>query len=165
MTTLTQPLHSSVPGMIYPTQSSMLAGTPRDSAIVAQQESASRQALAGNLLSGGKMFRKKQKGGANTVIVPQFQMLYSPQGGVGQNPNNLIQNGSVISTQGSANSAYDKYATVTGGYKIKRGGNPDWNWGCYSGGKSMKRGRRTRNKKRTFRRRATKSKNRRSRRH
>jgi hypothetical protein len=106
---------------------------------------------------------KIRKGGA--VVVPQFLMNYQPTGGPGQTPNDLITNLSQTSTQATANSVYDNQVygvgypastntTQNGGKRrvrksknskktkktrksrtYKKGGNPNWKWGCYSGGK------------------------------
>lgn len=62
------------------------------------------------------MYRERRGGagaGADTtatVQVPQFTMQYTPTGGPGQTPNDLIKQNSQISTQSAANSVYDKYA-------------------------------------------------------
>lgn len=49
-------------------------------------------------------------GATDTVQVPQFTMQYAPTGGPGQTPNDLIKQNSQISTQSTANAAYDKFA-------------------------------------------------------
>jgi hypothetical protein len=134
--------NNSVPGMIYPTQKGMLAGNPRDSAIQNMYSNQQNAALASKLLSGGK-----RRYGGGQIVVPQYQMLYEPQGGPGTNPNNQIQNNSLTSTQMAANSALDSGATKMGGYRrnfsrrrlSRKGGNPDWVWGCLSGGKKRTR--------------------------
>ena len=113
--------------------------------------------------TGGKRRRnRKSRGGA--VTVPQFNMSYKPTGGPGQTPNDVIKNISQTSTQGKANSVFDnevygegypKSQAMKGGKRKTRkqrsrksktrkmktrktrrnkGGNPDWKWGCYSGG-------------------------------
>ena len=104
--------------------------------------------------------KSKSRGGA--VTVPQFQMTYKPIGGPGQTPNDVVKNISQTSTQGYANSVYDnevygdgypKSQAMKGGKRKTRktqskktktrksrrtrrnkGGNPNWKWGCYSGG-------------------------------
>jgi hypothetical protein len=135
--------NNSVPGMMYPTQKGMPAGNPRDSAIQNMNSNQQNAALASKLLSGGKgirVSRKKRYGG--TIAVPQYQMLYESQGGPGTNPNNQIQGSAQTSTQMAANSALDSGATKMGGYRRRRsrkGGNPDWVWGCLSGGKKRTR--------------------------
>ena len=65
-------------------------------------------------------------------------MQYSPSGAGGQDPNSIIKQNAQVSVQGTENAKYDNLARV-GGSKKKRGGNSDWNWGCYSGGKKSKR--------------------------
>jgi hypothetical protein len=149
-----------VPGMMFPTQQSMLAGDPRSSAIAAQNSRSASQSAANKAMAGGKYRNRnrnrKYKGGADTLVVPQFTMSYSPTGGPGSNPNDQVKSSSQTSTQMSANSVYDNDATKMGGTrrhkskksgnkskksgnKSKRGGNPDWDWGCSSGGKRSKK--------------------------
>lgn len=134
--------NQTVPGMIYPTQKGYLpgAGNPRDSAI--QQMSASNNKLAGlGSTVGG--YRRRGRGGA-PIPVPQVQTMYTPQGGPGTDPNSQIASNMSTSTQGNANAVYDKQALTTGGSKKSRkGGNPNWHWGCYSGGKKTRRNKRT----------------------
>ena len=155
--------NSSVPGMMTPTQKGMLAGTPRDSAMQSMNNNAELQTQANKNLSGGRHRKSRYRGGDGngTIEVPQYQMLYEPQGGNGTNPNNQIQGNSQTSTQMAANAALDAGATKIGGSRRKRsrrGGNPDWVWGCMSGGKK----RRTR---KTSRKNKKSRKNKRSRKH
>ncbi len=162
----------SIPGLIYPTSKGMLAGNPRDSAIANMNNSAAIQAQANNAV-GGRRRRLKRIGGGN-IAVPQFQMLYEPQGGPGTNPNNQIQANAAIATQGAANASLDSGAYKKGGRRRSKklnsrklnsrklnsrklkGGNPDWNWGCMSGGRkcSTRRRRSKSNKKRATKRRS-----------
>ena len=131
---------NSVPGMMFPTQKAMIGSTPADSARLAAVNKSASQAQANKLMAGGKLRKRRHIGGA--VVVPQYQMLYEPQGGTGTNPNNQIQAGAQTSTQMAANSVYDNAATKTGGSKRSRnrkGGNPNWLWGCMSGGKKCTR--------------------------
>ena len=126
-------------GMTYPTVQAPLAGNPNASAMTAMSNRNASQASLSSAVTGGT----KKKGGATTV--PQFTMSYKTTGGVGQDPNAVITQNAGISTQGAANSKYDALAQQ-GGNRCKKGGNPDWLWGCSSGGKK----RRTRtNKRRT----------------
>lgn len=99
--------NAQVPGMIYPTQIGMLAGNPRDSAIQQMNNTNMTQSNL-NAAVGGK-----KRGGA--VVIPQFQMQYTPQGGQGQTPNSIIQQNLQNGTQGVANSQYDMLATQQGG--------------------------------------------------
>ena len=139
--------NNNIPGMLYPTQRGMLAGNPRDSAIL-QGNINTQKLVALNAIGGKKHFRR---GGAanNNIVIPQFSMQYTPQGGFGQDPNSIIRQNAAISTQGAANSVYDKYATQKGGVYMNMNTNK-YEWGCYSGGKKSKRKtkkRRTSNKK------------------
>jgi hypothetical protein len=158
----------SIPGLIYPTSKGMLAGNPRDSAIANMNNASAIQAQANNAVGG----RRRRVGGGN-IPVPQFQMLYEPQGGPGTNPNNQIQTNAAISTQGAANAALDSGAFKKGGRRRRskklnsrklnsrklnsrklKGGNPDWNWGCMSGGRKRRSCRRKRSNKRASRKRS-----------
>lgn len=127
---------NAVPGMVYPTQKGMLSGNPRDSAMQQMTNTNIKQASLSNAV-GGKRKSKRGKYGGDGIAVPQYQMLYTPQGGPSTNPNTQIQQNSQTSTQAAANSVYDNEATKMGGYKKKlsrKGGNTDWKWGCLSGG-------------------------------
>ena len=134
--------NNTVPGMMVPTQKGMSSGNPRDSAMQSMNSNAQLQAKANNALAGGRNRKRKSYGGANDIAVPQYQMLYESQGGPGTNPNNQIQGNSQTSTQLAANAALDSGATKMGGSRRRRsrkGGNPDWLWGCMSGGKKRTR--------------------------
>jgi hypothetical protein len=155
--------NSSTPGgLLMPTTKAMPAGNPRDSAIATMNQSNSIQASANKALAGGK---RSKSGGA--IAVPQFQMSYTPTSGNGTDPNAQIQANSQISTQAYADRQFDAAATIKKGgtkpqlkSKKRNGGNPDWTWGCFSGGLKRSRGRRTykkANKSRTYKK-ANKSK-------
>jgi hypothetical protein len=139
--------NNSVPGMVYPTQKGMVGSNPADSARLAAVNKSQSQAQANALMAGGKMRKRRHQGGA--VVVPQYQMLYDPQGGNGTNPNNQIQGNAQTSTQMAANSVYDQQATQAGGSKRRKGGNPNWLWGCMSGGKKKTRKSNRKHSKRT----------------
>lgn len=114
--------NSTVPGMIYPTQKAMIGSNPSDSARLTALNKSASQAQANQLMAGGKMTNKNKKGwrGGNSVVVPQYQMLYQPQGGVGTNPNDQIQGNAQTSTQSAANRVYDAQATKMGGRRHRR---------------------------------------------
>ena len=154
----------SIPGMMYPTMKGMPAGNPRDAAITNMNNAAAIQAQANNAV-GGRKRRRSRKGGASAITVPQFNMSYEPQGGPGTNPNDQIASNAQVGTQGAANSALDAGAFKNGGSKrsgskrsgskrsgskrsgskrSRKGGNPDWVWGCSSGGKRSRRSNRKR---------------------
>jgi len=138
--------NQTVPGMVYPTQKGYQpgAGNPRDSAM---QQMAATNAKQANLNAAVGGSRRKRGGGS--VVVPQVPTLYTPTGGPGSDPNSQITGNMKTSTQGTANAAFDKDATSKGGSrrkgkgKGKNGGNPNWLWGCYSGGKKSRRSRKT----------------------
>ena len=144
--------------VIYPTIKGPLAGTPRDSAMENMKQNAQLQAQASSALSGGRHRKRKSYGGGDTLLAPQANLLYPEINGHGTGVNSQMQGNAQTSTQMAANSALDK----VGGSKrrgsskrrSRKGGNPDWLWGCMSGGKkrSRKAGRkRTTNKSRKSR--------------
>ena len=146
----------STKGLIYPQETPMLAGNPKDSAIAANNQAAGRQTELIKATSGGNRRRyihKRNKYGGATggVTVPQYQMQYKPTGAGGQDPNSTIKDLSKTSTQGAADEQFDSLATKKGGSKKKRGGN--LNWGCYSGGRKKSRSRSYRRK--TYKKRRT----------
>jgi hypothetical protein len=147
---------STPAGLMLPTAKSYApgAGNPRDSALVSQQQTNESQNNL-NKTVGGKR-KNRYRGGANDeVAVPQFQMQYTPQGGPGTNPNDQIADISSTSMQTTTWKANDNLATKMGGSKKKRrGGNSNWNWGCYSGGKKkrLSKKRKSKTKKRSKRR-------------
>lgn len=147
---------SNIPnGLMLPTSISYVpgAGNPRDSALLSQQQMNQSQNNLNKTVGGKKKRRFRGGNNTNTVAVPQFQMQYTPQGGPGTNPNDQIANMSSTSMQSSAWKADDNLATKMGGTRRKkRGGNSNWNWGCYSGGKKNK-SRRKRRKTRRYSRR------------
>jgi hypothetical protein len=176
---------AAIPGMIYPTTKGMLAGTPRASAI--EQGNLTTQKLVALNKIGGKLkYRKYSKNGrrggavaattaqsSTPITVPQFNLQYTSQNALNQDPNSIIKLNAVNGTQGAANAVYDKYATVmptstptatpssstttqTGGVYINPNTN-QYQWGCYSGGKTKKR-RRMNKKKGTNVRKRSKSK-------
>ncbi len=140
---------SSPPGIIPITQTSFANGTgnARDSAAQSQADMNSRQQMINQAGKGRKRRHTKKGGTNNQVAVPQFQMQYTPTGGPGTNPNDQITSASSTGMQSAAWSANDSLATQNGGRRrYRKGGNSDWNWGCYSGGKSRKK--RTKHSKR-----------------
>lgn len=146
--------NSNVPGLKLPTQKAMLAGNPRDSAIQANNNANQK---SGSLSAAVGGTRRRKGGASGTIPAPQFQMQYTDQSGPGGTANDQAQQNAQISTQQSANSTFDASATTKGGRhrrRSRKGGNPDWKWGCYSGGKKKsKRRRRTSRKRKTRRRR------------
>lgn len=150
----------STPGVMYPTSKAMLAGNPRDAAIAQLKGSNQNQLAANASMAGGKMKRKHRGGAAaanGTITVPITRTLYTPQGGHGTNPSDQMVGNAKTSTQMTANQIYDNEATQKGGSKRRKGGNPNWLWGCMSGGKKKKKTRkqtkRLRKNKQTRRRR------------
>ena len=148
----------STKGMIYPQEKPMLAGNPKDSAMAAGNQAAINQTNLIKATSGGNRNRNRNKkskqnkfgGASGEVVVPQYQMQYTPTGAGGQNPNDIIKQNAGVSVQGAENAKYDNLAKV-GGSKKRRGGS--LKWGCYSGGRKK-----TKNKiykKKTYKKRRT----------
>jgi hypothetical protein len=126
------PNNNQVPGITYPTIQSTGAGSPKDAAIANNNAMVFRQSQANRMTAGR---RRRKKGGAITVGVPPLS--YTPTGGPGQDPTSIIQKNAQYGAQGSVNATFDKNA-LKGGRRKRKGGNPDWNWGCSSGGKRKK---------------------------
>lgn len=135
----------SYPGLTPITQQSFVNGAtnPRTDAIQRQVDMNQKQTLINQAGQGRGSRRRKYRGGANgngQVTVPQFQMQYTPTGGPGTNPNDQVAAGAKNGMQANADSVYDMQATIMGGRRrYRKGGNPDWIWGCYSGGRSRRR--------------------------
>ena len=132
--------NSNLPAGYMPiTTSSFQPGTgnPRDSAAAIGASSSIKLAQLGAAVGGRRM--KRYRGG-DSIPAPQFQMQYTPTGGPGTNPNNQIANLTSNSMQSNAWSVNDSAATKFGGRRrYRKGGNPDWIWGCISGGKKSRR--------------------------
>jgi hypothetical protein len=147
----------STKGMIYPQEKPMLAGNPKDSAMAAGNQAAINQTNLIKATSGGNRHKNKKSkygGATGEVVVPQYQMQYTPTGAGGQNPNDIIKQNAGVSVQGAENAKYDNLARV-GGSRKKRGGN--LNWGCYSGGRKKSRSRKSKSyKRKTHKKRRTK---------
>jgi hypothetical protein len=112
------------PNILYPTQKTLIAGTPSESAYKQMQMSNDKQNTLNNSFKGGK--QKKNKGGGYEA--PQFVIPYNI---TGTNPNSVIAGNTQLAVQGSENAKYDFLGS-------QMGGNSNWNWGCYSGGKHKK---------------------------
>ena len=106
---------ANTPGLNLPTYKAMIGPTPRDSAIIAQND-ANTKLNDLTKIGGRKTHRRNKNRRGGAVVIPQMQTLYTPQGGPGQNPNDIIKQNSHTSTQGTANAVYDKYANQMGGY-------------------------------------------------
>jgi len=143
------------PGLMQPTSAALPpgAGNPRDAAIISQQNMNNKQLLANQIASGGRR-RRRFGGGSDDVAIPQFQMQYTPTGGPGSAPNEQL--GPLLSTsmQSASWASQDGQATSMGGSRRrhKKGGNSDWKWGCYSGGKRRTKSRNTKKRNRKSRR-------------
>jgi len=130
-------------GLLQPTVASLPPGaiSAGNAAYMNQVNMNSRQAAL-NRTVGGK--KRMLKGGADSnaalVNVPQFPNGNSSVSGPGTSPNNQIAQLSSTSMQARSWSKYDSAATQMGGSKkYRKGGNSNWNWGCYSGGRSKRK--------------------------
>jgi hypothetical protein len=142
---------AKIPGMIYPTQQGMLAGSPRDSAIASMNLTNSKLSELQSV-GGRRRYMKnirKRGGSSGKIIVPQFNMLYTSAGGPGQTPNDIIKQNVVIGTQGAENAQFDKLALVKGGGVYMNPNTNQYQWGCYSGGKKSKKSRKSNKSKKS----------------
>ena len=124
-------------GITCPVVSSMPGQTPGQSASINFQNNAAQTSALANIASGGGRKRHLLHGGQ--LVVPKLTTTYTPPGPV--TPNSTFKAGAIISSQANANAQYDSLA-LTGGKRRKsnkKGGNPNWVWGCYSGGMKMTR--------------------------
>lgn len=125
---------NSVPGLILPKVQAPLAGSPGASAMAARNNQAQQQSALANAVGGRR--RRRVKIGANkiggAITVPQMP-------GDTSGANAVIAQNARHSTQGAANAQYDTAAMKKGGTRRKKGGNPNWLWGCFSGGRSKRR--------------------------
>ena len=133
-------------GIMNPTIIGQPAGNPRLSAIANRDAANSFQNSANKAMAGGKYMAgrkyKRLRGGATSGIpVAQFNLPYKEQNGPGTGLNSQTTDMNRINTQGAAFAVDDSLAAVKKGGFRKRssssmaGGNPNWSWGCYSGGK------------------------------
>jgi len=111
------------PNILYPTQKAPIAGDPSKSAYEQMNLNSNSQNKLNNSFKGGKYKKNKGKGGGYEA--PQMVMPYNTGG---TNPNDLIVGNTQLSVQGAENAKNDNLA-------LQKGGNPNWHWGCYSGGK------------------------------
>lgn len=150
---------NSPPGLIQPTVVSLPVGAsgPYDAAKAITDAAASKlqrinDTASGNMSAGSR--RRRYRGGNNSqVTVPVIKPIYTQQNGPGMDTISQQAQGQSISMQSTAWKVNDNQATKMGGsIRRKRGGNPDWVWGCYSGGRRRTCRRKTRkHKKRTRR--------------
>ena len=129
--------------VMNPTTIGPMGANPRDSAMVARNSANEFQNSANKAMSGGKY--KRLRGGASTDIpVAQLSLPYKEQSGPGTGINAQTVDLNKTNTQGAAFAVDDSLGAVKkGGFRKKSrrrkiGGNPDWSWGCYSGGKNRK---------------------------
>ena len=135
--------NSNVPGLLQPTVQAPLAGSPGASAMAARINQQQQQQALANAV-GGRRRSLHKRGGA--ITVPQMPGDTSGANAVAtQNAQNSVQ--------AAANAQYDAAAMKKGGARQKKGGNPNWSWGCSSGGKRKTKRRTT--KRRTTKRRKT----------
>lgn len=126
------------PGVTCPTVNSMPGQTTGQSAYINFQQAQQQKAALGAV--GGSR-TKRFRGGQNAapVVIPQLAMPYPVIGTV--SPNSTLKTGAIVSSQANANAQYDSLALTGGRHKKshKKGGNPNWFWGCHSGGRKTRR--------------------------
>lgn len=143
---------SNIPGLMKPTTISYPAGANSPATAAKAINDANNQKLQNiNQMAAGSR-RRRYKGGDNSqVAVPVIKPIYPQQNGPGTDTTSQQANISKYSMQSSSWAANDNQAAKMGG--SKKGGNPNWSWPCYSGGRRRRTNRRKsrRNKKRTRR--------------
>ena len=115
-------------------------GSPAQAAFNDRHQQNISQANANAAVGGNKT----KKGGA--ITVPTVQPMYKEVSGPGGTVTDTQVNTASSSANSTAQAKYD--SQLGGGKRGKKGGNPNWLWGCYSGGKRRK----TRTNKRKTRR-------------
>jgi len=130
--------------VINPTTIGQMGANPRASAIAERNAANNFQNSANQAMAGGK--HKRLRGGATTSGIPvaQFSLPYKEQSGPGTGINAQTVDLNKTNTQGAAFAVDDSLGAKKGGFRkrsrrSKIGGNPDWSWGCYSGGKRKTR--------------------------
>jgi len=136
--------NNNVPGLSLPTVSAPLAGSPGASAMMARSNQSAQQAALANAVGGRRKMRKGANKIGGAITIPQMPGDTSGANAVAtQNAGNSVQ--------AAANAKYDAAAMKKGGTRRRKGGNPNWSWGCSSGG----RRKRITTKRRTIKRRKT----------
>lgn len=155
----------NTPGVIQPlikpypegANSARTAGISISNSNTAQQTSLIKTAHGG--------YRKKsRKGGASTITVPTFQVLYPETGAGSQTVNGNVMGTTQLGATSSSSSVYDNCigqgATCTAvvqkaGKRKTRGG---VKWGCYSGGKKSKKNKKSKKSRKSRKSRRSKRK-------
>jgi len=141
-------------GITCPVVSSMTGQTAGQSALVNFQAANQQKAALSSIATGGSRKKYLHGGQISRQVVPTLSTPYPATGPT--TPNSTYKAGAAISSQANANAQFDSLA-LTGGKRRKsnkKGGNPNWVWGCHSGGRKM---RRTKNKRKGSRRGSRKS--------
>ena len=130
------------------------ANSARNAGIAINTANTSKQMALLNSAQGGS---KKKRGGASTITVPIFQVLYPENGAGNQTVNGNVTGTTKLGATSFNNSVYDscvgqgasctqEMAKQSGGVKQSGG----LKWGCYSGGKkSKKRSKKSRKSKKS----------------
>jgi hypothetical protein len=143
---------NNIPGLMKPTTISYPTGANSPATAAKAMNDANNLKLHNiNQMAAGSKRRRHRGGDNSQVTVPVIKPIYPQQNGTGTDTTSQQANISKYSMQGASWSANDSQATKMGGSRRrhKKGGNPNWSWPCYSGGKSRRKSRK--NKKRTRR--------------
>jgi hypothetical protein len=139
----------STPGVVQPLIKPYPEGanSARTAGISISNANTSQQTALINTAHGGyrRKTKKYKKGGASTITVPTFQVLYPETGAGTQTVNGNVTGTTQLGAASSTSSVYDSCigqgASCTaslqkaGKRRKTRGG---VKWGCYSGGKKRK---------------------------
>lgn len=139
----------TISGLIKPTVNSYPPGANSPHTAAKAMAASNNQKLNDiNQMAAGS---KRRKRGGGDVNVPVLKPMYTSQNGQAD-PVSQQQALAQSGTQGAANRVYDNNPTKMGGSRRRRGGNPNWSWGCYSGGRRRTQRRKTKKHKKKTRR-------------
>ena len=154
-------MSTKVPGVVYPevNQFPNGANSARTAGIATQNASVAKQTNLLKTANGGATKKKhvgkkrRLRGGADAIAVPQFNVLYNEPGGSNQTVNNNVVGTTKLGAGSVASSSFDACigqgpsctANVINSQKAGA------KWGCYSGGKrrKTKKSRKTRKTRKT----------------
>ena len=146
---------SNIPGLIQPTINSYPPGANSPATAAKMINDSNNHKLHNLIQMAAGSRRRRYRGGDNSQVnVPVIKPIYPSQNGPGTDTTSQQAQAQALSMQSASYNVHDSEASKMGGSRrrYKKGGNPDWLWGCYSGGRRRTNRRKNRkNKKRTRR--------------